>query len=220
MRRLVLAIAISLFSIAPFAAPAAAKCAICLDGMSVQNPDGQPWSQGKPVTLVASVRRGTPGITLPSESIAVIMQADRERTKCINVPLKLVSQSGDGGLYAGLFYPYRPAIYTGLVQFGGSTFEMTVDTNTMTAIAGGETSAQPGVVTTAVGTTPAAVTSVATPVIDTKDLPAAPREGPVGETLSYTLGNVPFIVLALGFWAFIGLVLMARQARNGEKAAR
>jgi len=220
VRRLVLAIAISLFSIAPFAAPAAAKCAICLDGMSVQNPDGQPWSQGKPVTLVASVRRGEPGIPLPSDSIAVIMQADRERTKCINVPLKLVSQSGDGALYAGLFYPYRPAIYTGLVQFGGSTFEMTVDTNTMTAIAGGETTAQPGVVTTAVGTTPAAVTSVATPVIDTKDLPAAPREGPVGETLSYTLGNVPFIVLALGFWAFIGLVLMARQARNGEKAAR
>jgi len=220
VRRLVLAIAISLFSIASFAAPAAAKCAICLDGMSVQNPDGQPWSQGKPVTLVASVRRGTPGITLPSESIAVIMQADRERTKCINVPLKLVSQSGDGALYAGLFYPYRPAIYTGLVQFGGSTFEMTVDTNTMTAIAGGETTAQPGVVTTAVGTTPAAVTSVATPVIDTKDLPAAPREGPVGETLSYTLGNVPFIVLALGFWSFIGLVLMARQARNGAKAAR
>ena len=219
MRRLVLAIAISLFSIASFAAPAAAKCAICLDGMSVQNPDGQPWSQGKPVTLVASVRRGTPGITLPSESIAVIMQADRERTKCINVPLKLVSQSGDGALYAGLFYPYRPAIYTGLVQFGGSTFEMTVDTNTMTAIAGGETTAQPGVVTTVV-TAPVAITSVATPVINTKDLPAAPREEPVGETLSYTLGNVPFIVLALGFWSFIGLVLMARQARNGAKAAR
>jgi hypothetical protein len=215
VRKFVLAFAISLLSIGSFAAPAAAKCAICLDGMSVQNPDGQPWSQGKPVTLVASVRRGEPGISLPADSIAVIMQADRERTKCINVALKLVSQSGDGALYAGLFYPYRPAVYTGLVQFGGSTFEMTVDTNTMTAVAGGETTAQPGVVTTTISSAPVASAPAATAIISAKDLPAAPREEPVAETLSYSLGSVPFVLLALGFWSIIGLVLMVRQVRSG-----
>jgi hypothetical protein len=213
MRRIFLALAISLLTLGSFAAPAAAKCPICLDGMTVQNPDGQPWSQGKPVTLVASVRRGDPGVTLPADSIAVIMQADRERTKCINVPLKLVSQSGDGALYAGLFFPYRAAVYTGLVQFGESTFDMTVDINTMTAIAGGETTAQPGVVTPAVVSSLAVSTPIAASVINAKDLPAAPREEPVSETLSYTLGSVPFILLALGFWSIIGLALTVRQAR-------
>ena len=214
MRRFVLVFAISLLSLASFGTQAAAKCAICLDGMSVQNPGGQPWSQGKPVTLVASVRRGEPGVTLPADSIAVIMQADRERTKCINVPLKLVSQSGDGAVYAGLFYPYRAAVYTGLAQFGGSTFEMTVDINTMTALAGGETTAQPGVVNAPVVNAPVVSTPVATAFINAKDLPAAPREEPVSETLSYTLGSVPFILLALGFWSIIGLALTVRQARG------
>jgi len=205
MRRILLAFVVSFLALATSAAPAAAKCAICLDGMSVQTPDGQPWADGKPVTLVASVRRGEPGAALPADSIAVIMQADRERTKCINVPLKLVSQSGDGALYAGVFYPYRAAVYSGLVQFGESTFEMTMDINTMLATAVGPTSAQISVGTAA----------PATPVINTQDLPVAPREEPVSETLSYTLGSVPFILVALGFWSIVGLALTVRQARRG-----
>lgn len=213
MRKVVLAFVVSLLALASFAAPAAAKCVICLDGMSVQTPDGQPWSDGKPVTLVASVRRGEPGATLPADAIAVIMQADRERTKCINVPLKLVSRSGDGALYAGVFYPYRAAVYSGLVQFGESTFDMTVDINTMSASAVGPTTAQISAANTASVTSVASATAV-TPVINTQDLPLAAREEPVSETLSYTLGSVPFILLALGFWSIIGLGLTVRQARR------
>ena len=129
MRRILLALAISLVSFASLAAPAAAKCPTCLDGISVQTPDGQVWSEGKPVTLVASVRRGDPGAAFPADGLAVIMQTDRERTKCLNVALKLVSQSGDGALYAGVFYPFRAAIYSGLVQFGDYKFDMTLDIN-------------------------------------------------------------------------------------------
>ncbi len=102
MPRILLAFVISLLTLGSFAAPAAAKCPTCLDGISVQTPDGQPWSEGKPVTLVASVRRGDPGAAFPADGLAVIMQTDRERTKCLNVALKLVSQSGDGALYAGV----------------------------------------------------------------------------------------------------------------------
>jgi len=214
MRRILLAFVVSVLTLATFAAPAAAKCAICLDGMSVQTPDGQPWSNGKPVTLVASVRRGEPGATLPADPIAVIMQADRERTKCINIPLKLVSQSGDGALYAGSFYPYRAAVYSGLVQFGESTFEMTVDINTMSASAAGPTTAQiSGANTTSIASVASSAPVI--PVISTQDLPVAPREEPVSETLSYTLGGVPFILLALGFWSIIGLAMTVRQARKG-----
>src|SRR5688572_19143745 len=199
MRRILLALAISLISFASFAAPAAAKCPTCLDGISVQTPDGQVWSEGKPVTLVASVRRGDPGAAFPADGLAVIMQTDRERTKCLNVALKLVSQSGDGALYAGVFYPFRAAIYSGLVQFGDHKFDMTLDINTI---------ASTGKVA------PAVVDSkVVTPAIVTQNLPVAAPEEAVNETLSYTLGTVPFILLALGFWSIVGLALTVRQAR-------
>jgi hypothetical protein len=199
MRRILLALAISLISFASLAAPAAAKCPTCLDGISVQTPDGQVWSEGKPVTLVASVRRGDPGAAFPADGLAVIMQTDRERTKCLNVALKLVSQSGDGALYAGVFYPFRAAIYSGLVQFGDHKFDMTLDINSV---------ASTGKVAPA-----AAQSEVVTPTIVTQNLPVAAPEEAVNETLSYTLGTVPFILLALGFWSIVGLALTVRQAR-------
>ena len=198
MRRILIALALSLISIASFAAPAAAKCPTCLDGVSVQTPDGQPWSEGKPVTLVASVRRGEPGAAFPTEGLAVIMQTDRERTKCLNVALKLVSQSGDGALYAGVFYPFRAAIYSGLVQFGEFTFDMTIDINRIAAVKDVPSAVQP---------------SAATSTIATQNLPVAAPEEPVDETLSYTLGTVPFMLLALGFWSIVGLALTVRQSR-------
>ncbi len=185
MRRILLALVISLLTLASFAAPAAAKCPTCVDGVSVQTPDGQPWSEGKPVTLVVSARRGDPGAAFPTTGLAVIMQTDRERTKCLDVPLKLVSQSGDGALYAGVFYPFRAAIYSGLVQFGEFSFDVTIDVNKIAA------------------TTPVA----------TNDLPVAAPEQAVGETLSYTIGAVPFFVIAIGFWSVIALVLARRQPR-------
>ena len=185
MRRILLAFVISALTLAIFAAPAAAKCAICLDGMSVQTPDGQPWSDGRPVTLVVSARRGDPDAAFPTTGLAVIMQTDRERTKCLDVPLKLVSQSGDGALYAGVFYPFRAAIYSGLVQFGEFSFDVTVDVNKIAATA----------------------------LLATGDLPVAAPEQAVGETLSYTIGAVPFLLIAIGFWSAVALVVALRQPR-------
>ena len=185
MRRILLAFVISLLTLASFAAPAAAKCPTCLDGVSVQTPDGQPWSDGKPVTLVVSARRGDPGAAFPTTGLAVIMQTDRERTKCLDVPLKLVSQSGDGALYAGVFYPFKAAVYSGLVQFGDFKFDVTIDVNKVAA------------------TTP----------IATNDLPVAAPEQAVGETLSYTIGAIPFLVLAIGFWCAVAFAIARRQPR-------
>jgi len=184
MRRILLAFVVSLLTLASFAAPAAAKCPTCV-GVSVQTPDGQPWSEGKPVTLVVSARRGDPDAAFPATGLAVIMQTDRERTKCLDVPLKLVSQSGDGALYAGVFYPFRAAVYSGLVQFGEFKFDVTIDVNKIAA------------------TTPVA----------TSDLPIAAPEQATGETLSYTIGAVPFFLIAMGFWSAIALLVARRQPR-------
>ena len=185
MRRILLALALSLLTLASFAAPAAAKCPTCLDGVSVQTPDGQPWSEGKPVTLVVSARRGEPDAAFPATALAVIMQTDRERTKCLDVPLKLVSQSGDGALYAGVFYPFRATLYSGLVQFGEFSFDITLDVNSVAATA----------------------------PVATNDLPVAAPEPAVGETLSYTLGAVPFVLLAFAFWTAVAVLIARRQPR-------
>jgi len=185
MRRILLAFVVSLLTLASFAAPAAAKCPTCVDGVSVQTPDGQPWSEGKPVTLVVSARRGDPDAAFPATGLAVIMQTDRERTKCLDVPLRLVSQSGDGALYAGVVYPFRAAVYSGLVQFGEFKFDVTIDVNKIAA------------------TTPVA----------TSDLPVAAPEQATGETLSYTIGAVPFFLIAMGFWSAIALLVARRQPR-------
>lgn len=185
MRRIFIAFVVSLVTLASLAAPAAAKCPTCLDGISVQTPDGKPWSEGKPVTLVVSARRGDPGAAFPTTGLAVIMQTDRERTKCLDVPLKLVSQSGDGALYAGVFYPFRAAVYSGIVQFGEFKFDVTVDVNAVAA------------------TTPVA----------TNDLPVAAPEQAVGETLSYTIGAVPFFLLAIAFWSAVAVLIARRQPR-------
>lgn len=185
MRRILIAIVLSMLTLASFAAPAAAKCPTCLDGVSVQTPDGQPWSEGKPVTLVVSARRGDPGAEFPSTGLAVIMQTDRERTKCLDVPLKLVSQSGDGALYAGVFYPFRAAVYSGIVQLGDFKFDVTVDVNAVAPTA---------------------------PVVG-NDLPVAAAETAVGETLSYTIGAVPFLALAVAFWSAVAVFIARRQPR-------
>src|SRR5690348_12402068 len=104
MRRILLALSLVLLTALAAATPAAAKSPIYVAGATVQTPDGQPWASGKPVTLVVSARRVQSDAQFPTSGLAVIMQTDSERTKCIDVPLKLVSTSDDGALYAGVFY--------------------------------------------------------------------------------------------------------------------
>src|SRR5258708_20029532 len=106
MRRLVIALAASALALGLFAAPAAAKCPACVDGVSVQTPDGRPWSDGKPVTVVVSARRGAPGAEFPTTGLAVVMRTDGDRTKCLDVPIKLVSTAADTPPYAAFFYPF------------------------------------------------------------------------------------------------------------------
>src|SRR5438270_10949275 len=118
---------------------AAADCGFCLDLVTLQTRDGQPWSAGKPVTLVVHVT-GNAAVPLPSTAQAVVMQTDGDRTKCLGVPLKLVQGDASGGLYAGLFFPFRPSRYDGKLVIGGDIQDITFDVNRMVAGAapGGE----------------------------------------------------------------------------------
>ncbi len=187
MRRLVIALAVSALALGLFAAPAAAKCPTCFDGLSVQTPDGQPWSEGKPVTLVVSARRGAPGSEFPTTGLAVVMRTDGDRTKCLDVPLKLVKSSGDSALYAGVFYPFRAAAYDGKLQLGDYTFDINFDVRKLVAT---------------------------TPVASAPDLPVGSTEEPYGPTLSSVIGTLPMVGAAVAFWAAIAWFLYRRMPRR------
>ncbi|HEY3217812.1 MAG TPA: hypothetical protein VGK15_01850 [Candidatus Limnocylindria bacterium] len=133
MRRVVLALVLAMLSVGLLAAPAAAKCPACIDGVSVQTPDGKPWSDGKPVTVVVSARRGAPGAEFPTTGLAVVMRTDGDRTKCLDVPLRLVKTGSDSATYAGVFYPFRAAAYDGKLQLGDYTFDISFDVRTLVA---------------------------------------------------------------------------------------
>lgn len=187
MRRLVIALAVSALALGLFAAPAAAKCPTCFDGLSLQTPDGQPWSAGKPVTLVVSARRGAPGSEFPTTGLAVVMQTDGERTKCLNVPLKLVKTGGDSATYAGVFYPFRAAAYDGKLQLGDYTFDINFDVRAMAAT---------------------------TPLARIPDLPVAQPEEASGVTLSSEIGTLPMIGGAIAFWAGVAWFVYRRLPRR------
>jgi hypothetical protein len=188
MRRFVIALAASALALGLFAAPAAAKCPTCFDGLSVQTPDGKPWSEGKPVTLVVSARRGAPGTEFPTTGLAVVMRTDGDRTKCLDVPLKLVKTGGDSAQYAGVFYPFRAAAYDGKLSLGDQTFDIKFDVNALVAT---------------------------TPVASAPDLPVGSTEEPYGLTLADAIGLTPFAGLAALAWFGIRSMRNRRTPRLG-----
>jgi len=187
MRRFALAFALSALALGVLAAPAAAKCPTCLDGVSVQTPDGKPWSDGKPVTLVVSARRGAPGTEFPATGLAVVMRTDGDRTKCLDVPLRLVKTGGDSATYAGIFYPFRAAAYDGKLSLGDQTFDISFDVRTLVAT---------------------------TPVAGTPDLPVGSTEEAYGFALSDAIGVAPMLGLAALFWLGVAWFITRRTPRR------
>jgi hypothetical protein len=111
---------------------AAADCGWCLDSVALQTRDGRPWTAGQPVTLVVHVAANA-AVPPPATAQAVVMQTDGDRTKCLGVPLKLVQSDASGGIYAGLFFPFRPARYDGKLVVGGDIQDNRFDVNQMVA---------------------------------------------------------------------------------------
>jgi hypothetical protein len=187
MRRLLLATVVAMLGLAAFPATAVAKCPTCVDGVSLQTPDGQPWTTGKPVTLVVSARRGAPGTEFPTSGIAVVMRTDGDRTKCLDVPLKLLQAGGDSATYAGVFYPFRAAAYDGKLSLGDNTFDIAFDVRKIAA-------------TTEVARTP--------------ELPIGSTEEADAFTFSGVAGTLPIIGFAIVIWSAIAVYVSRRQPRR------
>ena len=186
MARIGLALLLIFASVGLAASPAAADCALCADNVSLQSRDGQPWADGKAITLVVHVTRHAAGVTLPASAAAVVMQTDGDRTKCLDVPLKLVSSDGASGLYAGLFFPFRAARFDGKLSLGDDVFDISFDVHSLLA------GAAPA------GDLPAAE------VIDTAAAPV--RFFDAAETPLLAVG-------AIAFWSILAALLLRRPRR-------
>ena len=114
---------------------AAGSCVFCLDTVAVQTRDGQPWAAGQPVTLVVRVSEISPA-ELPANAQVVVMQTDGDRTKCLGVPLRLVQSDESGAVYAGLFFPFHPARFDGVLVVGSDVQSIAFDVNRMAQGAG------------------------------------------------------------------------------------
>jgi hypothetical protein len=184
--RIGLALLVILSSVGLAASAAAADGGLRVAGVSLQTRDGQPWSGGKPVTLVVQVANAALG-SIPQSAVAVVMQTDGDRTKCLEVPLKLVSTDGSTGLYAGLFFPFRAARYDGKLSVGDLVTDITFDVNKLVA------GAAPG-----------------------GDLPAAaPIDTSAAPITFVPQAQVPLVAgAAIAFWSIIALVLFGRQRRT------
>jgi len=151
----------------------------------LQTPDRLAWSSGKPVTVVISTHAAAPGAQLPANGVVVVMRTDGDRTKCLEVPLRLVSSDGDRGLYAGIFYPFRAAAYDGKLSLGDEVYDINFDVKRLVASA---------------------------PVAPVASLPVGTTEEPDAFTLPTDVGPVALLGLAVAFWSVIGLVMLRRRS--------
>jgi len=191
MPRLVALLSLVLASLVFAPSVAADDCRLCLDQVTLQTRDGQPWTAGKPVTLVVHVASKA-AVPLPSSAQAVVMQTDGDRTKCLGVPLKLVQGDASGGLYAGLFFPFRPARYDGKLVIAGDIQDITFDVNQLMA-----------------GAAPAGELPAAEPIDTSAPVP----------TLT-TLAQMPAVrTAAVAFLAMLFVVYLATRERRVRRPA-
>lgn len=179
----------ALLTLALSATPALAGCAICVDSVTAHTRDGESWKSGQPVMLLFDVSRPAAETAFPETGEAVVMVANRDRVKCLNVPLKKTAETGGTAQYAGVFYPFYDGRFEGKVAIGTDTGDFSFEVGTILP---------------------------ATPVTRSTEVPAAPREE-VSTTPVISLDSaveaLPLALLAL-LVAAVPLALRPRLLRQ------
>lgn len=95
---------------------AEAKCQVCVESVKAEKTDA-----GMTLRFTA---RAVHASVLPETGTAVVMQVDGSRSKCINVSLRKVDESGGLATYAGaMTWFYGNSTFTGRVDIGGDIHE-------------------------------------------------------------------------------------------------
>lgn len=118
MKRIVLS-TIAVLTLAFSTLASAGQSGLSIERVMAHTRDGGAWQPGQAVVIVFDVR-GAADAAFPEEGLAVVMQVQNERTKCLDVPLRLIDASGGAARYAGVFYPFHEALFGGQVSFGAS----------------------------------------------------------------------------------------------------
>jgi hypothetical protein len=109
----------SLFAVLGLGTAAYAECTSCLTSVFAQRSGANDIQ----LTFTASTDGAA---TLPNEVIAVVMQVDGKRTKCLNIALHKDTEVEGVAVYNGLFNAYGTYSHSGRVELGGQIYEFTV----------------------------------------------------------------------------------------------
>lgn len=137
---------------------AEAKCQVCVESVRAEKVDGN--------TSLRFTARAIHAPALPETGTAVVMQVDGNRSKCINVSLRKVDDSGGVATYVGtLISFYGNSTFTGRVDIGGDIHEFSAPLD-----------GAPGTLQLVTAATAGQVASAATsaPTIAPTTAPAAP----------------------------------------------
>jgi hypothetical protein len=108
----------SLFALLALGTAAYAECTSCFTSVFADRS-----GTNIQLTFTASTNSGA---TLPDEVIAVVMQVDGNRTKCLNVALHKDSEIKGFAVYNGSFSAYGTYSHSGRVELGSQIYEFSV----------------------------------------------------------------------------------------------
>src|SRR5713226_5718335 len=108
----------SLFAVLGLGRVAYADCNSCFTSVFAQR-----TSTNIDLTFTARVNEDT---VLPDSVVAVVMQIDGNRTKCLNTTLSKTSQAHGFAVYRGSFGAYGTYTHSGRIELAGQIYAFTV----------------------------------------------------------------------------------------------
>jgi hypothetical protein len=107
-----------LFALLALGTKAYADCTSCFTSV---------FAQRTSTNIDLSFTAQTDGnVVLPNSVVAVVMQVDGNRTKCLNTTLSKTSQSHGVAVYRGSFSAYGTYTHSGRIELGGQIYAFTV----------------------------------------------------------------------------------------------
>lgn len=107
-----------LFALAALGTAAYADCTSCFTAVFAQR-----TSSNIDLSFTA---QADDNVVLPDSVVAVVMQVDGNRTKCLNTTLSKTSQSHGLAVYRGTFGAYGTYTHSGRIELAGQIYEFTV----------------------------------------------------------------------------------------------
>jgi hypothetical protein len=107
-----------LFALAALGTAAYADCTSCFTSV---------FAQRTPTNIELSfTAQADDNVVMPDSVLAVVMQVDGNRTKCLNTILSKTSQSHGIAVYRGSFGAYGTYTHSGRIELAGQIYEFTV----------------------------------------------------------------------------------------------